>query len=116
MDIEDSIMATKQGFEHSFSSGDFYNKQTQDEHHLNNILDFLPLKAEMKILDLGTGSGYLSFPIAQKYPNISIIGLDIVKKALEVNRSRAKEENIRNIIVNAFCICVLTFCICCVFN
>ena len=37
------------------------------------------------------------FPIAQKYPNISIIGLDIVEKALEVNRSRAKEENIRNI-------------------
>ena len=51
----------------------------------------------MKILDLGTGSGYLSFPIAQKYPNISIIGLDIVEKALEVNRSVAKEKNIRNI-------------------
>lgn len=97
MDIENSIMATKQGFEHSFSSGDFYNKQTQDEHHLKNILDFLPLKADMKILDLGTGSGYLSFPIAQKYPNISIIGLDIVEKALEVNRSVAKEKNIRNI-------------------
>ncbi len=40
MNIENSIMATKQGFEHSFSSGDFYNRQTQDEHHLNNILDF----------------------------------------------------------------------------
>lgn len=97
MDIENSIMATKQGFEHSFSSGDFYNKQTQDEHHLKNILDFLPLKADMKIIDLGTGSGYLSFPIAQKYPNVSIIGLDIVEKALEVNRSVAKEKNIRNI-------------------
>ena len=97
MDIENSIMVTKQGFEHSFSSGDFYNKQTQDEQHLKNILDFLPLKADMKILDLGTGSGYLSFPIAQKYPNISIIGLDIVEKALEVNRSVAKEKNIRNI-------------------
>lgn len=55
------------------------------------------MKADMKILDLGTGSGYLSFPIAQKYPNISIIGLDIVEKALEVNRSVAKEKNIRNI-------------------
>ncbi|MCI9372137.1 MAG: methyltransferase [Lachnospiraceae bacterium] len=41
------------------------------QHHLNNILDFLPLKADMKILDLGTGSGYLSFPVAQKYPNVS---------------------------------------------
>lgn len=90
-------MATKQGFEYSFSSGDFYNKQTQDEQHLKNILDFLPINADMKILDLGTGSGYLSFPIAKKYSNISVIGLDIVEKALEVNRFRAKEEQIRNI-------------------
>lgn len=97
MDIENSIMASKQGFEYSFSSGNFYNKQTQDEQHLNNILDFLPFKADMKILDLGTGSGYLSFPIAKKYPNISIIGLDIIEKALEVNRLKAKEENVRNI-------------------
>ena len=97
MDIENSIMATKQGFEDSFSSGDYYNKQTQDEHHLKNILDFLPFYADMKILDLGTGSGYLSFPIAKKYPNISIIGLDIVEKALEVNRFKANEENVQNI-------------------
>lgn len=96
-DIENSIMATKQGFENSFFSGDFYNKQTQDEHHLKNILDFLPLKTDMKILDLGAGSGYLSFPIAKKNPTISIIGLDIVEKALESNRTKAREENIRNI-------------------
>lgn len=97
VDIENSIMATKQGFENSFSSGDFYNKQTQDEQHLKRILAFLPLKVGMKILDLGVGSGYLSFPIAKEYPNISIIGLDIVEKALEVNRLKAKEENVQNI-------------------
>lgn len=97
MDIENSIKATRQGFENSFSTGDFYNKQTQDEQHLKRILEFLPVKADMKILDLGTGSGYLSFPIAKKYPNISMIGLDIVEKALEANRFKAKEENIRNI-------------------
>ena len=97
MNIENSIMATKQGFEDSFNSGDYYNKQTQDGHHLKNILDFLPFKADMKILDLGTGSGYLSFPIAKKYPNISVIGVDIVEKALEVNRFKAKEENVQNI-------------------
>lgn len=97
MDMEKSIMATKQGFEASFSSGDFYNKQTQDEEHLKRILDFLPLKADMKILDLGTGSGYLSFAIAKQYPNISITGLDIVENALKANRLKAKEENVRNI-------------------
>ena len=54
MDIEKSIIATKQAFENSFSSGEFYNKQTQDEQHLKSILEFLPLKSGMKILDLGT--------------------------------------------------------------
>ena len=90
-------MATKQGFENSFSSGDFYNKQTQDEQHLKNILDFLQINADMKFLDLVTGIGYLSFTIEKKYSNISVIGLDIVEKALEVNRFRAKEEQMRNI-------------------
>lgn len=49
MDIENSIMAARQGFENSFSAGDFYNKQTQDEQHLKRILEFLPFKAKMKI-------------------------------------------------------------------
>lgn len=45
-----SIVATKQAFENSFSSGEFYNKQTQDEQHLKLILEFLPIKSGMKIL------------------------------------------------------------------
>lgn len=49
----------------------------------------------MRILDLGTGSGYLSFPIAQNNPDITFIGLDIVEKELEVNRAKANIRNIR---------------------
>lgn len=102
MDIEKSIIATKNGFEESFASGDFYNKQTQDEQHLNAILDFLPIKPGMKILDLGTGSGYLAFPIAKKYPDVSLVGLDIVEKTLENNRIRAEKEGIMNISFAAY--------------
>lgn len=98
MDIRESIKATKRGFEDSFASQDFYNKQTQDEQHLDAILDFLPVKTGMKILDLGTGSGYLSFAIAKKYPEISVVGLDIVENTLENNRVKAKEENINNLV------------------
>ena len=60
-DVLDSIQATKHEFEKSFSEGVFYNKQTQDEEHLKLIMETLPIKPGMKILDLGTGSGYLSF-------------------------------------------------------
>ena len=51
----------------------------------------------MRILDLGTGSGYLSFPIAKNNPGCDVIGLDIVKAALEANRTRADVEEIKNL-------------------
>lgn len=56
----------------------------------------------MKILDLGTGSGYLAFPIAKKYPDVYLVGLDIVEKTLENNRIRAEKEGIMNISFAAY--------------
>ena len=97
MDNERSINATREGFEKSFSEAEFYNKQTRDEKHLNDIIGFLGIKSGMKILDLGTGSGYLSFPIAKMYPEAEIKGLDILEKTLEANRERARRDNISNI-------------------
>ena len=52
MNTKESIDATRKGFEDSFSSGVFYNKQTQDAGHLEQILRFLPIKPDMTILDL----------------------------------------------------------------
>ncbi len=97
VNISKSIQATKKGFEESFSSGTFYNRQTQDKNHLEKILNFLPIKPNMKILDLGVGSGYLSFPIAETYPDCLVVGLDIVEKALEINKVRADRLQINNL-------------------
>lgn len=66
MDINISIEETKHSFEASFQADTFYNKQTKDENHLKMILSFLPIKSGMKILDLGTGTGFLAFPLAPK--------------------------------------------------
>ena len=97
MNIKESINATRKGFEESFSSADFYNKQTQDSEHLEQIMDFLPIKDGMRILDLGAGSGYLSFPIAKRNTACEIVGLDIVANTLEANRIRARRECISNL-------------------
>ena len=67
----ETVLAAKQGFEQSFASGAFYNKQTQDEQHLQRILEFLSLQNGMRVLDLGTGTGYLAFPIAAMHPDIA---------------------------------------------
>ena len=97
MNIKESISDTRKGFEESFAAGDFYNKQTQDTDHLNKILEFVKISDGMRILDLGAGSGYLSFPLAKNNPGCEVIGLDIVNAALKVNQERAVSEGIKNL-------------------
>ncbi len=96
-EVMESMEKTKQGFEESFLTGTFYNKQTKDEKHLALILNALPIKAGMKVLDLGTGTGYLAFPIAQNYPKAEVTGLDIVENALNENSKKAEEEKLSNL-------------------
>ncbi len=40
MDIKESINDTRKGFEESFATGDFYNRQTQDTEHLEKYSVF----------------------------------------------------------------------------
>lgn len=97
MKHEDSIAMTKQGFEDSFKAGTFYDKQTKDDKHLELILDFVQTEKGMKILDLGTGTGFLAFPLAERNPQAEVVGLDIVEQALDENRKRAIEEGLDNL-------------------
>lgn len=95
--LNESIEKTKAGFEKSFETGTFYNKQTQDQAHLELILKCLKIDNGMKILDLGTGTGYLAFPIAEQYPKAEVMGLDIVDKALDRNREKAENQGLKNL-------------------
>ena len=97
MEYPGSIEDTRRGFEKSFLENEFYSKQTKDEIQLQKILSFLDLKTEMNVLDLGTGTGFLAFPIAENNPSIRVVGLDIVGKTLERNAMAAKEKNLNNI-------------------
>ena len=97
MDIKASIDDTRKGFEESFASGDFYNRQTQDAKHLERILAFINVRDGMRILDLGCGSGYLTFPIAERNPDCEVTGLDIVSDAIDANRSRVREAELDNL-------------------
>ncbi len=92
-----SIEATKTSFEESFKETTFYNKQTQDENHLRAILKCVEIKPQMKVLDLGCGSGYLTFPIAKENPEATILGLDIVTKTLESNTAKAETDGLSNL-------------------
>ncbi|MCR4775339.1 MAG: class I SAM-dependent methyltransferase [Saccharofermentans sp.] len=54
----------------------------------------------MKILDLGTGSGYLAFRIAKDNPGCIVTGLDIVSATLEENTKRAQEDGLNNLSIH----------------
>ena len=97
MNYKESIEQTKQGFEESFRVGAYYNKQTRDDMHLELILRCIQVEPGMKILDLGTGSGYLAFPFAEKYKQVEVVGLDIVEKTLEENQRKAELDGINNL-------------------
>ena len=72
MDMRSSIEDTRKGFEESFASGEFYNRQTQDSDHMEKIL-------------------------RKNNPDSEVIGLDIVSDTLEVNRSGVNKEGIKNL-------------------
>ena len=95
INITESIEATKRGFEASFSESTLYNRQTQDARHLNMLIEMLYPKPDERVLDLGTGSGYVAFEIAKSKAEVT--GLDITEKTLENNRAKAAEQNFSNL-------------------
>ncbi|MGN0772147.1 MAG: class I SAM-dependent methyltransferase [Christensenellales bacterium] len=97
MDNKNSIQATKDGFEKSFADSKLYDRQTQNESHLSRIIESLHLKSNDKVLDLGTGTGYVALEIARRYPQVQVVGLDIIKDALKKNVERAEQENLSNV-------------------
>lgn len=87
MEIEKSIEATRREFEKSFQQAVLYNSQTQNQAHLDMILNLIPIKKKDMIIDLSTGSGYLSFALAQKYQ-------DVIHKFKEMKRVLRPEGRI----------------------
>ena len=94
---DEVIAAARQGFEAAFAEQHFYEKQTRDDSHLQALLGLLPVTQGMRVLDLGTGSGYLAFALAEQFPHAAVTGLDIAGRALAENRRRAEAAHMQNL-------------------
>lgn len=91
------IEQAKTQFEMDFSKEGYMEKRTADNEHLRIIMEQLSFEQYNKVLDLGTGSGFLAFPLAKTYPQIHVIGLDIAPQVLERNRKKVKVEQLNNL-------------------
>lgn len=61
---------------------------------LRELIDLLDVQGNKKYLDLGTGSGYVSFGIAKRCPSAYVDGLDIVEEMRDRNQDEAQKRGL----------------------
>ena len=79
-----------------------YTGIIKDDNHLSLLLDLVSEGKYNKILDIGTGTGYLAFPLAEKFSTASVVGIDIAEVIVEKNNAIVKEKNIPNLSFQVF--------------
>ena len=65
--------------------GKKYAAIIRDDKHLSVLMQLLDGGNYSNILDIGTGTGYLAFPLAEEYTTSKIYGIDIAETIIEHN-------------------------------
>jgi ubiquinone/menaquinone biosynthesis C-methylase UbiE len=62
--------------------------------HYQMVADSLHLKDGQKVVDIGTGPGWLPIKIAARFPLVTAIGIDLSEKMIAIaNRNKEKNES-----------------------
>ena len=64
---------------------------------INASIEFLSMKDNPEIIDIGTGSGCIGITLAKEIPSSNVIAIDFSEKALAVAEENAKNIGIKNI-------------------
>ncbi|GHD30969.1 class I SAM-dependent methyltransferase [Parahalioglobus pacificus] len=70
----------------------------EQEERTDLLLKMLELEPADTVLDLGAGTGYFSFPMAQQVPQGEVIALDIQPEMLAIIDKRKASDGVTNII------------------
>ena len=64
---------------------------------INASIEFLSMKNNSEIIDIGTGSGCIGITLAKEIPSSNVIAIDCSEEALAVAEKNAKNIGIKNI-------------------
>jgi ubiquinone/menaquinone biosynthesis C-methylase UbiE len=72
--------------------------EREKEERSSKLLESLKLENGMVVADVGAGSGYFTFPMAEKVaPKGKVLAVDIQEEMLDLIRKRAKERKLANV-------------------
>ena len=69
----------------------------QREERTDLLVDRLPIEADHVVADIGAGTGYFSFPVAERVPNGRVLAVDIQPEMLAIIEQRKRDRGIDNV-------------------
>lgn len=67
------------------------------EERTDKLIRNLPLQVDSAVADIGAGTGYFSFPIAQRVPEGKVFAVDIQQEMLDLVEAKMAAEQVSNI-------------------
>lgn len=67
------------------------------EERTDLLIENLPLEKDSVVADIGAGTGYFSFPIAEKVPEGKVLAVDIQQEMLDIIEARRARDSVANI-------------------
>lgn len=74
-----------------------YAALIRDDAHLELLLKMAGLRSGETALDIGTGAGYLAFPLAKMQPQAQVHGIDIATTVIRRNADSAAQQGLTNL-------------------
>ena len=74
-----------------------WEKHIFDSLSIENFFDKYELQNNLSLLDIGTGGGFPSVPVAIKYPQIEVFALDSIRKKINAIENIKNELKIKNL-------------------
>ncbi|MEM8767665.1 MAG: class I SAM-dependent methyltransferase [Pseudomonadota bacterium] len=71
--------------------------EREREERTDKLVSRLPLQPDSVVADIGAGTGYFSFPVAERVPEGQVLAVDIQPQMLAFIEERRKKEGVQNV-------------------